>query len=312
MTPDSTVHALSVHLAIPRAKYPKDRDVANFMARILDRVRRCLEWWVREWSTGCPSSAALKTAASSSKASPGPPAASATPTGVPRRRATSTRSAFRLVAGRVFTEFDSENAKAVGLIDAATAARIWPGQSPLGKRFRIGVEGQPWVEIVGVVGPSATTASIPLRTRKSTGITGSALKIAWRWSFESRETRLNGSAPLSPQVRAVDPEQAVYNAFTVDEIIDRSLSQRRLNALLVSLFAAVSLLLAMVGIYGVMAYAVEQRVREFGIRMALGARPSDVIRRVVMRGAVLGIGGAILGLAATGLMARFLATLLFT
>jgi putative ABC transport system permease protein len=304
-------HALSVHLAIPRARYPKDRDVANFLARILDRVQTMPGVVGAGMVNRMPIIGGAQNGGIEFEGIPGP----AGRIGNADWR-TATSGYFHaigipLVAGRVFTEFDSENAKAVGLIDAATAARIWPGQSPLGKRFRIGVEGQPWVEIVGVVGAI-----------RNDGLDSAAhAQVYWNYRQRTQDRmalvlRVTGDpaqwiGPVITQVRAVDPEQAVYNAFTVDEIIDRSLSQRRLNALLVSLFAAVSLLLAMVGIYGVMAYAVEQRVREFGIRMALGARPSDVIRRVVMRGAVLGIGGAILGLAATGLMARFLATLLF-
>ena len=112
-------------------------------------------------------------------------------------------------------------------------------------------------------------------------------------------------------VTAVDPDQSVYEAFTMPEVIDRSLSQRRLNATLVALFAGVSLLLAIIGIYGVMSYAVAQRVREFGIRMALGARPASVIGQVVRRGATIGLAGSVIGLAATAALSRFLQSLLY-
>ena len=113
------------------------------------------------------------------------------------------------------------------------------------------------------------------------------------------------------QIRGVDPEQAVYSVFTMDEIVGRSLSQRRLNAVLVAAFASISLLLAAIGIYGVVSYSVQQRVREFGIRLALGAGSGDVVRMVLRRTAVIaGIGSAV-GLAAAGTLGRFLKSVLF-
>jgi len=112
-------------------------------------------------------------------------------------------------------------------------------------------------------------------------------------------------------IRAVDPEQPVYNAYTMQEVVDRSVSERRLHVLLVGLFAAVSLVLAAIGIYGVMSYAVAQRTREFGIRMALGASASAVVRCVVWRGFAIGAIGSGIGLAGVGALSRFLRGLLF-
>ena len=121
----------------------------------------------------------------------------------------------------------------------------------------------------------------------------------------------NWAAPVIAQIRALDPDQPVYNVFTMEDIVDRSLSQRRLNAVLVAVFAGVSLLLAAIGIYGVVAYSVQQRVREFGIRLALGANRRDVTRIVVLRAAAIACIGSVLGLGAAAALGRFLQTMLF-
>jgi len=121
----------------------------------------------------------------------------------------------------------------------------------------------------------------------------------------------NWAAPVIAQIRALDPDQPVYNVFTMEDIVDRSLSQRRLNAVLVAVFAGVSLLLAAIGIYGVVAYSVQQRVREFGIRLALGANRRDVMRIVVLRAAAIACIGSVLGLGAAAALGRFLQTMLF-
>jgi putative ABC transport system permease protein len=113
------------------------------------------------------------------------------------------------------------------------------------------------------------------------------------------------------QIRAVEPEQPVYSVFTMEEIVARSLAQRRLDTALVAVFAVAALLLAAIGIYGVVAYSVNQRLREFGIRIALGAQPGDVMRMVVLRGAAIAGLGAAAGLALSATLARFLRALLF-
>jgi putative ABC transport system permease protein len=216
-----------------------------------------------------------------------------------------------LVAGRPFSDLDREGGKPVGAIDADTARKIWPGESALGKRFRIPIAGRPWVEIVGVVG-----------NIRHDGLDSDArTQVYWphRQNTQDRMALVVRTAGEPSQwmqrtiaaIRAVDPDQPVYNAFTMEEIVDRSVSQRRLNALLVGVFAGVSLLLAAVGIYGVMSYAVERRTREFGIRMAIGASASDVIGRVVRRGLAIGAIGSAIGLSGVAVLARFLTTLLY-
>jgi putative ABC transport system permease protein len=303
--------ALSVHLAIPRTKYPKDEDVADFAAQVVGQVERVPGVTAAGMVNRLPIIGGAQNGPIEFEGIDGP----AGRIGNADWR-TVTPNYFKaigisLVAGRLFTEFDREGGKQVGLIDAETARKVWPNQSAIGKRFRIPVADLPWVEIVGVVG-----------NIRNDGL-DSAVRTQVYWNYRQRmqdrmalvvRTAGDPSQWMSPTVsaiRAVDPDQPVFNAFTMEDIVERSLSQRRLNALLVGVFAAVSLLLAAVGIYGVMSYAVEQRTREFGIRMALGAKASDVVGRVVMRGAAIGLAGSAIGLAAVGGLSRFLQTLLF-
>jgi putative ABC transport system permease protein len=119
------------------------------------------------------------------------------------------------------------------------------------------------------------------------------------------------AASLVAVVRSVDPEQPVYDVRTLDAVVDRSLAPRSLQTGLVAAFAGLALLLASVGVYGVMAYAVGQRRREFGVRLALGARRADLVRLVLSRGAALFAGGAAIGLVGAAAGARLLGSFLY-
>lgn len=306
-----TAHALSVHLALSRERRPTDSNIADFAARLVDRVQAIPGVVAAGMVNRLPVIGGVQTMMLDFEGMQ-PPAGrignadsrSVTPgyfraMGIP------------LVEGRMFNDSDTETSKPVGLIDAATARKLWPSQSAVGKRFRIGLAGQPWVEIVGVVGSIRndgldaavkTTAFWPHRQR-----TQDRMALVVRTAGDPARWM----SPTIAAIRDVDPEQPVYNALTMEQVVDRSLSQRRLNAILIGVFAGVSLLLAAVGIYGVMSYAVEQRRREFAIRMALGADASDVIGRVVRRGAVIGALGSALGLAGVAALSRFLTALLY-
>jgi putative ABC transport system permease protein len=118
-------------------------------------------------------------------------------------------------------------------------------------------------------------------------------------------------ASLAGAIRSVDPEQPVYDARTLEAVVDRSLAQRWLQAVLLGAFATIAVVLASIGVYGVIAYAVGQRSREFGIRLALGARRSEIVLVVMRRGAMLFGVGAAIGLAAAAASARVFSSLLF-
>jgi predicted permease len=209
-----------------------------------------------------------------------------------------------LKAGRAFTERDDATAPVVGVIDERLAQATWPGESAVGKRFR--GPGDQSGTVVGVVAHVRTTGVDvdPL------------LQVYWSYQQWTQDRMVlavrSGLEPdaLIPAViaaiRSVDADQAVYQVLTMPELVDRSLAQRRLTTTLVLGFSVIALCLAAAGIYGVIAYGVAQRMREFGIRIALGADPGDVTRLVVWQGASMALAGAAVGLVlaagAAGLM----------
>ena len=215
-----------------------------------------------------------------------------------------------LVEGRDFTERDDEDAPPVGVIDEQLARRAWPGPSALGRRFRQ-TASSPWTTIVGVVG----------HIRHDRLDEDVRPQVYWNYHQRGQDrmalaARTVGApealaGALAGVVRAVDPDQPVYDVRTLEDVLDRSLAPRWLQTLLVGVFAVLATALASIGVYGVMAYAVGQRAREFGMRLALGARRRDIVRLVLRRGARLFAGGALLGLLGAAAATRLLASLLY-
>jgi putative ABC transport system permease protein len=305
-----STRVLSAHLAIPRSRYTDDRQVAAFCARLLERVAELpgleaagmvnrlplggvVQMGAVEVEGRAPDDARLPTDWRS--ASPGYfPAI-----GIP------------LVEGRAFTDADDEAAPPVGIIDQQLAARLWPGQSALGRRFRIPFPGLPWVTIVGVVGhvrgdgldvDPRPQVYWPLRQRAQ-----DRMVLVVRAAQDPR-----GLAPeVIRAVHDVDPDQPVYDVRSMDEVVARSLAPRRLGAALVGGFAGAALLLASVGVYGVVAFGVAARLREFGVRKALGAGRSDLTRLVLGEGTRLALLGTLAGLAAAALVGGALQGLVY-
>jgi len=216
-----------------------------------------------------------------------------------------------LVSGRAFTEGDTEESMPVGIIDDRLARMFFGAASPLGRRMRVPIEGQPWVTIVGVVG----------HIRHDRLDEDGRSQVYWPYRQRGQDrmalvvrTRANAMAiapSLVAAVHAVDPEQPVYDARTLDAVVDRSVGQRWFQTTVLGSFAAVALLLASIGVYGVVAYGVSQRAREFGIRLALGARRADIVGLVMRRGTMLFAAGAALGLVGAVATERVLSTMLF-
>ncbi|HKQ04019.1 MAG TPA: ABC transporter permease [Blastocatellia bacterium] len=220
-----------------------------------------------------------------------------------------------LVAGRAFTEYDNETAPQVVIIGETLARRYFGDQPAVGKRLKAGAleDEAPWATIVGVV-----------KDIKHTGLDADIRpqlyfpyqqKLWGRMVIVARST--TDAAGLFPAMReavwAVDKDQPITSLRTMTDFLSDSVSQQRFNAALLAAFAVLALILASVGIYGVMSYSVTQRTHELGIRMALGAKPRDVFRMVVMEGMRLAMAGVGVGIGLAGAFAatRVMASLLF-
>jgi putative ABC transport system permease protein len=216
-----------------------------------------------------------------------------------------------LVEGRYFDERDGEGSQKVVVINQALARRFWPGESPIGKSLGFGCEDGLCRTIVGVVGDVRQESLVddlrpeiflPYRQFPINSMTLMARS-------DADPAKL--TAAIRAQVLSVDPNQPISNVKTLDEHISDSIAQPRLTMVLLGIFAALALVLATVGVYGVMSYSVAQRTREIGIRMALGAGKGDVLRLVIGQAALMLIVGAGIGLAGSVALTRFMESLLF-
>jgi putative ABC transport system permease protein len=191
----------------------------------------------------------------------------------------------------------------------ALARRYWPNEDPIGKRMR--VIFSPWLTVVGVVGNSR---QISLDAEPQPELYLSDLQEPQaQMSLVARAASdpSNLVAAAREQVWALDKNLPVTNVKNLSQFFSDSVAQRRFNAILLGLFAAVALLLAAIGIYGVMSYTVSQRTQEIGVRIALGANPGDVVRMVVGRGLRLILIGTAAGLALSAALTRLMSALLF-
>ena len=301
-------HALSVSLAIPESKYPGEAQVNQFYTAVLDRVQVLPGVVAAGYVNRLPLGGGNQTAGLQVEdAAPG--------TRWPNvQTRTVSPGYFRAIGipmkeGRSFTPRDGADAPRVAIVDERLARRLWPGVSPIGRRVREG--GDQWSTIVGVVG----------HIRHLGLDDDSDPQVYWNYPQRTQQrlalvVRTRGApAALTPliaaAVREVDPEQPIYDARTLEAVVDRSLGQRWLQTVLLAIFAGVALLLASVGAYGVIAYGVGQRTREFGVRMALGAGQRRVIGMVLRRGLMLFALGALAGLVIAGATVRVLSSLVY-
>ncbi len=218
-----------------------------------------------------------------------------------------------LLKGRTLTERDNADAPGVVIINESLARRDFAGENPVGKRLGFGWRnGQPvWLEIVGVVGD---VRSIELNTEPTAEAYTPYLQNAVpEMSFVIRTAGdpTNLAPAVRHEVRLIDQNQPVSNVKTMERVVFEAVMQPRFNTLLLGIFAAVALLLAAAGIYGVMAYSVTMRTHEIGVRMALGARPWDVLKLVMGQGARLTLAGLLVGLLGAFAATRVLASVLF-
>jgi putative ABC transport system permease protein len=233
----------------------------------------------------------------------------------------------RAASGRFFTELDNRRTPPVAIINQALARRFFPGEEPVGKSIRMlppdnllpprppGIPPVPARTIIGVLqdikntgmnAPAQPEVYVPYTQCETEGWL-SAMRLAIRTA--SSPTTL--ASAVRAEVRRLDPTQPVSQVATMEELVGRSLSQSRFALLLLGLFAGLAVVLSAAGIYGVVSHSVAERTQEIGIRLALGARPADVLRLVARQETALAGAGAVVGLAASLALSRWLRTMLY-
>jgi putative ABC transport system permease protein len=223
---------------------------------------------------------------------------------------------IRLKKGRQFTERDNQNSSRVAIISEAMAQRFWQGEDPVGKRMAIGrdqIRGQEtiWREIVGVVGKvrhwglmedAPPETYVPELQNPSP-----SMFLVVRSSSNQPDL----VSAIRREILSIDKNQPVYSVRTIDELLLRSISQLRFYMMLLTIFAGIALVMTVVGIYGVVAYSVNQRKREIGLRLALGAQRSDIIKMVLAQGMKLILIGIVAGIAVAIPLTRLMSSLFY-
>jgi putative ABC transport system permease protein len=218
----------------------------------------------------------------------------------------------RVLAGRAFTADDNQARRKVAVVDQTLARRMFPGRSAIGEQIGVDLFGnKQWLEIVGVVEP--------IRHDDLTKDGRETIYFphhVFPWPPMTVAVRSAGDPrlllkPVRAEIRALNPELPPYNERTLDEAFSLALANTRFTMVLIAVFAGVALVLATVGLYGVIAYTVRQRTREIGIRMALGARQGTILRMIVGRGLRLILVGVAIGVLAAYPLTRTIQSLLF-
>jgi len=308
-------NTLTATIDIPNAKYPTENERNQFFDRVMANVRAL---------PGVVSAALIDTlplqgGSTQYVAVEGAPPMKESEMPVVAVRLTSPdyfkTSKIQFLAGRDFTDADNAFGRpAVVIISEGTAKRFWPHQDAIGKRLTLTMMTKEVAEVVGVVrevktgsldASDANSETAVYAPRAQFGYGGTAIVVRTAGDAARMTPSLIGA------VRAVDAEQPVLDIATMDDVVEESLGQRPFAMLLLAAFAMLALVLATVGIYSVLAYTVRQRVREIGIRMALGAPTQGVLRLIVIEGLKPTLAGVVLGLALAAALVRVMTTLLY-
>jgi len=307
-------NVLTVRLGLPRSKYPEGQNVSAFYQQLQERLAAL----PGVKSVSATSGILLEKLANSSifsiEGRPAEPQAqrlelpfdAVTPNyfhtmGIP------------LIKGRVFTEQDKRDSLQVAVINETMVRRYFPNEDPIGKRFTFGDgdRNPTWITIVGVVRDVRRQGvDEPIRIESfmpHSQATSRSMEVVIRTASDPMAM----AKSVRDAIWSLDKDLPVANMQTVEQILGERTAPRRLNMLLLGLFATVALVLAAVGLYGVMSYSVTQRTHEIGIRMALGAQRRDVLKLIVGQAALLAVIGVGIGLAAAFALTRLMSRLLF-
>jgi putative ABC transport system permease protein len=306
---------LYMELDLRNDQYSKDPAILNFWQQVLDRVRVIPGVESAALGTGVPLTGNHRRSDITIEGLPTPgPGEFPHPDRHNVSAAYITTMGIPLLGGRNFSDADNETAPDVALINSTMARRFWTDGDPIGKRFLWGHPGkdEKWITIVGVVAdtklygldnPARLEVYSPYRQHPSAD-----MNLVVRSPMDPASL----TSAIRAAVAAIDKDQPIFDVHTMQQLVDDSISTRRLTLVLLGIFSALALMLAAIGIYGVMAYSVALRTQEIGIRMALGAQQKDVLRLILGQGARIAFFGVAIGLGAGAALARLLSSLLFS
>jgi predicted permease len=303
---------LTAFVMLPPSKYPEPRSQAVFFRQLMDRIALIPGVECAGGGDSAPmlSNDAGPVSIEGHEARPGERVIQA-------ERPKVTPDYFRamgirLLRGRVFTWADDENSPSVAIINEAAARQYWPSADPMRKRVRLEDGGPPVLrQVIGVVGNVRQDGLVEAARPE---VYAPLLQSPVPYMVLTVRTRVEPAA-LSGAIRhavmAVDKDQPLFHIQTMQQVVSDSVAGRRFQMVLLALFASVALMLAGVGIYGLMSYSVSQRTHEIGIRMALGAKREGVLRLVLRQALLLAATGVALGIGGALILTRFLSSLLF-
>ncbi|HKO96749.1 MAG TPA: ABC transporter permease [Pyrinomonadaceae bacterium] len=312
---------LTMRTVLPRTKYSEHSQRANFLKQVLDRVKTLPGVVAAGYSTSVPlewkggTNGFAVEGRSIEQAQLGGLSYDA------NHRQISTdyfkAMGIQLQQGRPFNDGDNEQSIAVAIVNETMARQYWPGESPIGKRIKLGDPSDPdlpWTTIVGIAGdvrqmgvdePVKPEMYFPYQQSVEPFYTPRDLVI--RTSVDP----LSLVAAARNEIHQVDPDQPISNVRTMAQVLGEETSSRRLGMTLLTVFAGLALLLATLGIYGVLAYFVVQHTQEIGVRMALGAQRNDILKLVLKKGMALAMLGVAIGLGVAFALTRLMASLLY-
>ena len=312
-------HLLTFNLALPRARYPSDTSQAAFFDQVVPALAAVPGVRAAGATSVMPFGGGWSTAGFEIEGYQPPPKQPG-PWGDIRIVSPGYFETLRipLRRGRLLGDQDRAGALEVAVVDEEFVRRYWSHEDPIGKRFTFGppagavdTSSREWITVVGVVGHT-----------KQEGLDAEnriQLYLAYRQTPQAMLTFAVRTAGDPAQyvnavrraVQSVDPDQPLSGIHSMDELISTSVGQRRLSMMLLSLFSGIALVLASVGIYGLMSYSVAQRSRELGVRIALGAGRTDVLRLVLRQGMSLALTGIVIGVGAAFGLSRVIQSQLF-
>jgi predicted permease len=302
---------LTVSLSLPASRYPEERQQATLFQQALERIHSIPGVQSAGASTALPLSLSVSGSDFRIEGRPEPEpgqemiinTSSVTPGYFQTLGVT-------LMKGRDFTDRDNGEAPQTAIINNDLAQLYFPGEDPINKRISFD-DRQTWISIVGVIADvkqiGVDTATRPEVYRPYLQAPSPSMSLVVR----SVTNPSNLTAGVKTEIQTIDKDLPIDEASTMEERLSESTSGSRFNVLLLTLFAVVALVLAVVGIYGVMSYSVTQRTHEIGIRVAVGAQPIDVLKTVMGQGILLTLIGVVLGLAGAFALTRLMTTMLF-